>query len=858
MPTGGGSGILNPRARLGGNRPISPPWHPAWNLILAASRRAGRRTLFASALDTLGPIAYGGGGLAATCRLRQRRAITLKQLLKTIGLVSAVAVLMASAGAGATGAPLKRGIDVSKRGIDVSTPAAVKQYLRSIGVSPRGVVIQRGVRNYAGARCPGKRWTCTSTSDPVVQVAAPGGKNYFQCTSASCTVVQVAAAASTTNVARCIRTTGITQSCSITQSSTDADNQAIIVEIATKMSGLTQNASQTAQITQTATGGLSVANGNTACVLQRINVNAPTVAKREMPVTVTLEGHQSISIAQDSLYGANVVQNAAQDPAGVWQCDNGPLTQSQTLSSTATGTAAITQNQNAANNGPNLLLDIEQNQSQATPANSMGTNSAQSLQTSNLSATAFTPNGPVTQTQSSAGGGLDATVNQFSHGVSTSEATQRETQTERAQKSSSDASLPPNTNQTQYGPVHCCSVQEDNLNNTFTIVQSSMQSQNNTEGSQSNTVEADCSTTGNCTASQTTNVDGVESSNFQSGQNVSAEINCTGSDCTTTGEQSGNQLSVSDTDVGEFGFGGMRGDGTGSIAVEGVSGTVTKALLYWNGPTRNGPTNPPDPSANATVNFAGSPVTGVNIGFASDNCWGFEDSQSYRADVTPLVTEDGTYSLSNFRKSADVEINGVALIVFFNDGNTANDRNVVLWNGNDSNIESSFDPAGWDDTLTGVPYPGSGSASLDFVVSDGQIFEDDALILNGSVLVPTGAIFQGETTGGPFDAGGSLWDVKSFDMTSFLSAGSNDLHLTTGVAGDCLSLVVFAANVPASAPSPPAGASQQQSGAEVQATPAPALQSAPALPSAQRSGTHAQTAPSPLPGARTGGGFVQR
>jgi hypothetical protein len=770
----------------------------------------------------------------------------LKQLLKTIGLVSAVAVLMASAGAGATGAPLKRGIDVS-------TPAAVKQYLRSIGVSPRGVVIQRGVRNYAGARCPGKRWTCTSTSHPVVQVAAVGGKNYFQCSTSTCAVIQVAEAPSAPNVARCIRTTGITQSCSITQSSTDADNQAIVVEIATKMSGLTQNASQTAQIVQTADSGT-----NTACVLQTTTIEGSTTAKRGTPVSVTLESHQSVSIAQDSSTGNNMVKKAVRSgTTGTCDADGTVLTQSQNLSSTANGTTAITQKQNFADSGPNVLLDIEQNQN--TPEAS-GANSAQSLQTSNLSATAFTPNGPVTQTQSSAGGGLDATVNQFSHGVSTSEATQRETQTERAQKSSSDASLPPNTNQTQYGPVHCCSVQEDNLNNTFTIVQSSMQSQNNTEGSQSNTVEADCSTTGNCTASQTTNVDGVESSNFQSGQNVSAEINCTGSDCTTTGEQSGNQLSVSDTDVGEFGFGGMRGDGTGSIAVEGVSGTVTKALLYWNGPTRNGLENPPDPSANATVNFAGTPVTGVNIGFASDNCWGFEDSQSYRADVTPLVTGDGTYSLSNFRKSADVEINGVALIVFFNDGNTANDRNVVLWNGNDSNILSSFDPAGWDDTLTGVPYPGSGSASLDFVVSDGQIFEDDALILNGSVLVPTGAIFQGETTGGPFDAGGSLWDVKSFDMTSFLSAGSNDLHLTTGVTSDCLSLVVFAANVPASAPSSPAGGGlqQQQSGAEVQATPAPALQSAPALPLAQRSGTHAQTAPSPLPGARTGGGFVQR
>jgi hypothetical protein len=771
------------------------------------------------------------------------------KLHKTIGLATAVAVLLGSAGAGATGAPVKRGINVS-------TPAAIKQYLRSIGVSPRGVVIQRGVRNYAGARCPGKRWTCTSTSHPVVQVAAAGGKNSFQCTSASCAVVQVAEAPSTPNVARCIRTTGITQSCSITQSSATADNMAIVVEKAVKASGLTQTAAVTAQINQTATGDLK---GNTACVYQNVDVTGSTVGKKGMAVSVTLEAHQSVSIAQDSSSGSNVVKKAV--PSGTtWMCDadGSALTQSQKLASIATGAAAITQKQNFANSGPNVLLDIGQNEN--TPSAS-GANTVRFSQTSDLSATAFTPKGPVTQIQSSGSGGLKATVDQHSSGESHAFANQEETQTEHAQKSDTDPSLPTEpTTQTQFGPVGCCTVQEDNLNNTFTIVQSSTQSNDdNTEGSQSNTVEADCSTTGNCTASQTTTVDGQTTLNFQSGQNVSAETNCTGSDCTTTGGQSGNQLSVSDTDVGEFGYGGMRTDGTGSIAVSGVSGTVTKALLYWNGPT-----NSTDPTANSTVNFAGTPVTGVNIGFASPNCWTFANSHSYRADVTSLVTGDGPYSLSNFRKSEDVEINGVALIVFFNDGNAANDRNVVLWNGNDSNIASSFDAPGWDETITGVPYPGSGSASLDFVVSDGQQATDGALVLNGDTLVPQGAIFEGDSTpGGGFvpNPPGNLWDVESFDITSFLSTGSNDLRLTSAAASDCLSLVVAAANVPASAPviTSPAGSPQQQpSGAGVQATPAPALPSGRARPSAQRSDTHAQTAPSPLPGARTGGGLVQR
>ena len=90
--------------------------------------------------------------------------MTFKRLLGIVGALCAVAVLTGSVGAGAARTP-------AKLAINLSTKAAVKQYLRSIHVNPRGVVIQRGLRNYAGPSCPGAGWTCTSTSNPVVQVA---------------------------------------------------------------------------------------------------------------------------------------------------------------------------------------------------------------------------------------------------------------------------------------------------------------------------------------------------------------------------------------------------------------------------------------------------------------------------------------------------------------------------------------------------------------------------------------------------------------------------------------------------------------------------------------------------------------
>ncbi len=267
-----------------------------------------------------------------------------------------------------------------------------------------------------------------------------------------------------------------------------------------------------------------------------------------------------------------------------------------------------------------------------------------------------------------------------------------------------------------------------------------------------------------------------------------------------------NYTTVYNTDVAYAGLGGMRGtDGSGTITLSGVSGTVTKALLYWHGPT-----NETDPNSNAAVSFAGSPVTGTNIGTSSSNCWDFSNSQAYRADVTSLVHGNGAFPLANFTKTG-VDINGVELIVFYDDGNSANNRDVVLFNGNDSNVAFAgppADPAGWDVTLDGINYT-AGAASLDMVVADGQAYPDGAVVLNSTTLAPTGEIFDGNTVpnasaSSASNSEGGLWDFKSFPITSELTAGPNTLHLTSAYDDDCLSLIVAAVNLPAgSAPNQP-------------------------------------------------------
>jgi hypothetical protein len=709
---------------------------------------------------------------------------------------------------------------------NLRTRAGAARYLRAIGVNPHHFVIQRGIRNYAGAKCPGAGWSCTSTAHPVIQIASAGGFNTFQCTTASCAVVQVSAptAKPNPNLATCIKTTGVTQSCSITQSSTTAPNKAIVVETANKVSGLTQAASQTATITQSAASG-----SNTACAYQTMNVDGSTVAKRGVPVNVALEGHQAISITQDSASGGNSVGNAESPLSnGVYDCNAAnPLTQSQTLTSKATGSGSIVQSENASSNEANLSLDIKQNQTTGFKGVASGANTASFSQTNTLTAVAATSGDPVTQVQGSApDGGLLASVKQFSHDASTIDANQTETQCEHAENSGSlDTSgfptlteyclaasqnpLPSGWMQVQRGPLRKDpsdpSTQGDNSADAFTVDQDSTQ-KNDTGNDQTNTVQGDCSTSGtSCTVSQDTTVNGAHENNTQTGSSVNTQVSCSGDDCTPSGggsvvSVSGTGVSASNTDVGEFGLGGMRGDGTGSITAGGITGPVTKAFLYWNGPT-----NSSDPAANAAVTFNATPVTGTNIGIASDNNWGFQNGQSYRADVTSLVAGDGTYSLSDFRKPGVADINGVALIVFYNDGNSSNDRNVVAWNGNDSNLAFGADPANWDETISGVQYSsGSGSASLDLVVSDGQSYPDGALVVNGNTVAAAGPIFQGATgpnySGNPSGVTGSLWDVKSFDITSLLTSGSNNLHLTSATNVDALSLVVAIANVPASAP----------------------------------------------------------
>jgi hypothetical protein len=488
------------------------------------------------------------------------------------------------------------------RHANLKTLAGVKQYLREIGVNPRGVIIQRGARNYAGPKCPGANWACTSTAQPVVQVAATGGKNTFVCTSASCAVVQtttrggraLAAGPKPPNVASCVRTTGLTQSCSINQT---GGGFAYVYQNAGKMSGLTQTASYTASITQQATG----ANTNTACVYQAVSIDGSTTALRGKPVTVTLRAHQAVTISQDGPAG-NFAKNAS-NSSGTG-CTGDALTQNQTLTSTAFGTGPITQLENDPADptlGPNVDLTITQNPQSCNtvkPQPSLcsaytGASAIDVMQRidqvalASGGANSIPSSANVAQTQGKKndgdqGGGGVATVNQFSKSQSSINAVQVENQCALAEVTgplpSTTGSNPAagcfdplnrtgpqipagHLTQIQFGPIASGvgpkrstarrslqykkgtgpSIQGDSTSDLFKVSQTSNQ-RNDTgqDQNQQNLELGDCLTTGTvsatsgCQYTQTVTVNGATTTINPKGQNLNTSINCTGASCPTT------------------------------------------------------------------------------------------------------------------------------------------------------------------------------------------------------------------------------------------------------------------------------------------------------------------------------------
>ncbi len=253
--------------------------------------------------------------------------------------------------------------------------------------------------------------------------------------------------------------------------------------------------------------------------------------------------------------------------------------------------------------------------------------------------------------------------------------------------------------------------------------------------------------------------------------------------------------------------------------MSGVTGSVTKALLFWHG-INTSSAGAVYGSATPSVNTVA--VVGTSRGDAGNNCWGPGSSRTYVADVTSLVPGNGAYDLAGMASTPGDDANGASLVVFFNDGNPANNRDVVLFEGNDSNFPQGYpgDDEGWHASLPGIDLPAGGTAGLQLHVADGQDFgqpDDGDIVVSGpagDLTIPDlPGVGRWDGTTLP-DAGhsratnGALFDIESFDITSTVSPGANTVHIDHTGTNDCLGLVVALIDLPVgAAPPPPASCS---------------------------------------------------
>lgn len=440
------------------------------------------------------------------------------------------------------------------------------------------------------------RFACRSAHCVVVQISGVSRGVYLS----GRMLASAAAAPKGGSTATCVKTgsgatTGTGQSCVISQTGS-GPNTAGVYENTSKVSGLVQSAAYTASITQQSSG----ANLNQACVTQAISLDGSTTNTNGKQTTANLQAHQSILISQNNSgtgTGDNAATNSARYAAtSTGACDTShQLSQSQTLTSTVTATGPITQNENVGyspcgdgitGDYANLCLKIDQNQALPctgpTACPSTTKNFAVFTQNSTQSAVANATKGAqVIQQQSTpsctatptrvgpddcvAGSGLVGTINQDSLGQSIASPTQNEVQCEDAAISglsscsqTADTSDIPSgkLSQSQYGPVGVGNLpshhprgrvlfshlkglgqahQHGNTTDTYTIIQISTQYAD-VGVVQQNFGNADCTTAGFCTATQSTTTNGGTTQDGYTAPSITGlAINCpTGTTCKGT------------------------------------------------------------------------------------------------------------------------------------------------------------------------------------------------------------------------------------------------------------------------------------------------------------------------------------
>jgi lysophospholipase L1-like esterase len=232
---------------------------------------------------------------------------------------------------------------------------------------------------------------------------------------------------------------------------------------------------------------------------------------------------------------------------------------------------------------------------------------------------------------------------------------------------------------------------------------------------------------------------------------------------------------------------GMRNLGYGTISITGVpaGATVTSATLLWDVLADSS-----DPTF-AQGTFGGTVITGTQWGSGASPCWPVASNFSYEADVTSLVTGNGSYNLAGFATgesdgadpwnvgTTPPLLEGASLVVVYTLASMPQttiqiDAGATETDGGNAAIA----------TLGGFTAGASPAATTTYIVADGQ-YGDSAATFNAGTLV--GVTFPGgDPQAVPNYSVGNLWDTTTTDVSSLVNPGDTSATLSVTGYDDCL------------------------------------------------------------------------
>lgn len=171
------------------------------------------------------------------------------------------------------------------------------------------------------------------------------------------------------------------------------------------------------------------------------------------------------------------------------------------------------------------------------------------------------------------------------------------------------------------------------------------------------------------------------------------------------------------------------------------------------------------------------------IGQDADKCWGFQGTDSYRADVTSIIDGNGNYIFSGFPTgTSGADIDGFAMMIIYSDPTANYEGHIEIWDG------AVVIPGGTTmQTITGMsPCTNSSNQRAFMLIADLQGL-GSTLSMNGStpftitedwwnyVDQPTSQITTSQTTS-------SFTVVSSGDCYNFMMMG---LYYQTTTCSNC-------------------------------------------------------------------------